>query len=160
NGERIAEPRLLRAGDVVAIGATLLIVRRGRSPAAREVLGHAPFVRRLGDELVRCTSYERELAVVVLRHAANADAKALVIDQLRSIDTVASIGPRHVAILLPELGVDEALALAGAVAAHDLAVGFAAAPHDAIDPDALLAGARGACDRADAGHVLRASDTV
>jgi two-component system, NtrC family, response regulator AtoC len=162
NGERITEPRLVVSGDVIAIGSTLLVVRRPvRRSRAGTVLEPAVLVRRLTEELSRAAQYERELAVAVVRSVDRADPAALlaaVASHLRVIDTAACVGIHHVAVLLPEVDVDEAAQIARELTTLPLgpvAVGVAVAPFDGIDPDTVLAAARAASDHASAGEVLR-----
>src|SRR5213078_3082146 len=78
------------------------------------------------------------------------------------IDAAAPLGGRFVGVLLPERGSDEALGFARELAALPgrISVGVATAPHDGIDPDAVLGAARAACAAAEPGAVLRAGDTV
>jgi len=164
NGERITEPRMVGSGDVISIGATLLVVRRSvRQSRAGTMLEPAVLIRRLTEELSRATQYERELAIAVVRSVDRADPAALlaaVVDQLRAIDTAASLGAHHVAVVLPELDGAEAMEVAGALAALPvgaLALGMATAPFDGIDADTLLAAARTASDLAAPGAIVRAA---
>ncbi|TMQ10563.1 MAG: FHA domain-containing protein [Deltaproteobacteria bacterium] len=165
NGERLVEPRLLGSGDVIAVGNALLVVRRPiRIDAAPSVTEPPMLVRRLTEELSRIAEYERELSLVVAR-SADHDAGALVAaisGRMRVIDAAAPLGGRFVGVLLPERGSDEALGFARELAALPgrISVGVATAPHDGIDPDAVLGAARAACAAAEPGAVLRAGDTV
>jgi len=164
NGERLAGPRQVAAGDVIAVGNAVLVVQRsGRPPATSSVADPPALIRRLTEELSRSVAYERELALVVAR-AADGDAPALlarVAVRLRAIDTVALLEGRLVCALLPEHGTDEALDFARALAAAGrLAVGVAVAPYDGIDPDALLGAARAACLAAELGRVVPARDAA
>jgi two-component system response regulator AtoC len=156
NGDRLTEPRMLRAGDIVTIGNTMLVVRRTRTPRERNVIDPAPFARRLAEELARCAQYERELALLCIR-VVDGDAAALVApiaERLRPIDTVALVGRRHVGVLLPELDADDAVAIANElVAAGRVVIGVVAAPHDGIEADALLTAARTASEQRDRGVV-------
>ena len=157
NGEPLTEPRLVRSGDVIGVGGTLLVVRRSPPARANPVTEQGSLVRRLGEELARAAEYERELSVVIVRGRGGSDAIA---QRARVIDTVAPIGSRHVAVLAPELDRDEAAAWARQLLAHDdqLAIGIATAPYDSIDADALLGAARAACDAAAVGAIGHARD--
>jgi two-component system response regulator AtoC len=164
NGERITEPRMVGSGDVISVGATLLVVRRAmRQSRAGTMLEPAVLVRRLTEELARATQYERELAIAVVRSVDRADPAGLlaaVVDKLGVIDTAASLGAHHVAVVLPELDGAEAVEVARALAALPfgaLAIGMATAPFDGIDPDTLLAAARTASDAAGPGEIVRAA---
>src|SRR5262249_33414339 len=164
NGERITEPRMVGSGDVIAVGATLLVVRRPVRPSrAGTMLEPAVLVRRLTEEASRAAQYERELAIAVVRSVEHADPPRLlaaVVDQLRAIDTAACIGAHHVAVVLPELDGAEAAQVAAALAQlafAPLAVGVAPAPLEGIAPATLLAAARAAPDKAGPGEVMRAA---
>jgi len=166
NGERLVEPRLVGSGDVIGIGNAVLVVRRPARPASGSRVTEQPLlIRRLTEELSRIADYERELSLVVVR-AAEGGAPALlsaIADRLRVIDAAAVLGGRFVGVLLPELGADEALEFARgltALGAGEVSAGVATAPHDGIDPDAVLGAARAACAAAEPGAVLRACDVV
>src|SRR5215470_6342935 len=166
NGERLAEPRLVGSGDVIAVGNAVLVVRRpARTAAGARATEQPALIQRLTEELSRIVEYERELSLIVAR-GAGPDPGALlaaVADRLRVIDAAAPLGGGFVAALLPERGGDEALGLARALAELDggrVAVGVATAPHDGIDPDAMLGAARAACATAEPGAVRRACDAV
>jgi transcriptional regulator with GAF, ATPase, and Fis domain len=172
NGERLVEPRLVSSGDVIAIGNAVLVVRRPPRPASTRVTEQETLLRRLGEELSRIADYERELSLVVARSPDGATALlGQIAGRLRPIDAAAIVGGRFVAVLLPERGADEALAFAQALIAasggkdgdqgrDQIAVGVATAPHDGIDADAVLGGARGACAAAEYGTVQRACDAI
>ncbi|MEO8702150.1 MAG: sigma 54-interacting transcriptional regulator [Kofleriaceae bacterium] len=166
NGDRLTEPRILRSGDVVTIGNTLFVVRRVRAARpSRDALDPSAFVRRLADELARCATYERELALLCVR-TAEGDTAALVAPlaaRLRSIDTITPIGRRHLCVLLPELDIDEAVAVAQQLvkaAPGKLSIGVAAAPYDGIDADSLVSATRMACELQGTDRVARAGEAV
>src|SRR4051812_16577784 len=166
NGERLTEPRLVGSGDVIGIGNAVLVVRRpARTAAGARATEQPALIQRLTEELSRTIEYERELSLVVARGPGRDPAAliAAIAERLRVIDAAAPIGGGFVAALLPERGADEALALARALAQLDggrIAVGVATAPHDGIDPDAMLGAARAACAGAEPGAVRRAADAV
>jgi two-component system, NtrC family, response regulator AtoC len=167
NGERLTEARLVGSGDVIAVGGTLLVVRRPvRRSHAPTVLEPAVLVRRLTEELSRAAQYERELAIAVVRAVDRADPAALlaaVAAHLRVIDTAASVGVHQVAVLLPELDAAEAAQIARKLAALSfgpVAVGVAVAPFDGIDTDTLLSAARAASEQAAPGEVVRATNAA
>jgi two-component system, NtrC family, response regulator AtoC len=165
NGERVVEPRLVGSGDVIAVGNAVLVVRRpARTAAGARATEQPALVQRLTEELSRIAEYERELSLVVARGPGGASALlAAVAERLHVIDAAAPLGGGFVAALLPERGADEALGLARALAGLDggqISVGVATAPHDGIDPDAVLGAARAACAAAEPGAVRRACDAV
>ncbi|HEX3481515.1 MAG TPA: sigma 54-interacting transcriptional regulator [Kofleriaceae bacterium] len=165
NGERLTEPRLVGSGDVVGIGNAVLVVRRPARTAGARATEQPALIQRLTEELSRVVEYERELSLVIARGASRDPGPLLaaVADRLRVIDAAAPLGGGFVAALLPERSSDEALGLARALAALDggrVAVGVATAPHDGIDPDAVLGAARAACAAVDPGGVRRASEAI
>jgi two-component system response regulator AtoC len=151
NGDKITEPRTLRGGDVITIGNTVFVVRRVSTTRAKQMLEASAFVTRLGEELARCTEFERELTIMCVR-ATDGNIAPLVpaiAQRLRSMDTHAVIGRRHIGVLCPELDADEGVAMALRLldaAPGDLVIGIATAPYDGIDADALLASTRAACE--------------
>ncbi|HEV7557739.1 MAG TPA: sigma 54-interacting transcriptional regulator [Kofleriaceae bacterium] len=166
NGERVIAPRLVVSGDVVTIGNVLVVVRHASRSVVPSVSDLPVLSRRLAEELSRVAEYERELAILVFRFVEAGDHEALLAaigDRLRVIDTAATIGPRHVGIVAPELGADAACELARAIVALDatsFAAGIAIAPFDGIDADALVATARSAATAAKPGCVELARDVA
>ncbi len=168
NGERLAGSRLLRSGDVIGAGDSVIVVRQPvRVAAGPSVVEAGALLGRLGEEADRAQRYQRELAVVVVRPVGQVEHVGQVVEaaslmarlapQLRAIDRVAVLGD-SVVVVMPELGGDEADAVLEALAGGDaalwrgLAVGIAAAPFDGIDGDTLLGGARGAAALAAGGQ--------
>ncbi len=152
NGERITAPHVLRTGDVVTLGNTLIVMRRARGGKAREIVDHGAFTQRLTEELGRCIAYERELSLLCVREAA----PELIVAQLGvrvrgSSDLVARLDARHVGVLLPELDRDEALAIAQHLVATlpQVRIGLATIPYDGIDADSLIGATRTASEKAD-----------
>jgi hypothetical protein len=120
NGQTITGPRLLASGDVIAIGGVLLIVHRPvRTSGVRGVLEGPALLRRLEEEIERSLRYRRELSLAIVRSDTAFDRArvgAALAGRLRLIDAAAFLGEREAAVLLPEVDVDEAGALAGALA--------------------------------------------
>ncbi len=166
NGRPLAGPRLLASGDVIAIGAALLIVHRPvRASGGRGLLDGPALERRLEEELERSLRYRRELSLAILRAEAPFDrarVAAALGARLRLIDAAAILGDHEAAVLLPEVDLDEAGALGQALAAAlgGAAVGVATSPADGVDVDALLSCARAAAGSARAGEVAFARDAV
>jgi DNA-binding NtrC family response regulator/pSer/pThr/pTyr-binding forkhead associated (FHA) protein len=171
NGERLSAPRRLRSGDVIGIGETVIVVRRAaRLEPAQQLAERDELMRRLGEEAERALRDPRELVVAVLRRCGRGriDAPAVMaalLHRLRSIDLVAPLGDGAFAVVMPELGGDEAQAMiAAALGAEpwlaELAVGLAVAPFDGVDGDTLLSGAWAAAEQAAAGRARWARDAV
>ncbi|MGE0395627.1 MAG: sigma 54-interacting transcriptional regulator [Kofleriaceae bacterium] len=165
NGDRITEPRTLRGGDVITIGNTVFVVRKASTARAKQMLETSAFVTRLTEELARCTEFEREMSLLCVR-AVDGELSALVpalVQKLRSMDTLATIGRRHLGVLLPELDADEAVAMALRLidaAPGEIMIGVATAPYDGIDPDALMAATRAACEVKAHQSIVRASEAA
>jgi two-component system, NtrC family, response regulator AtoC len=170
NGERLHGSRLLRWGDVISLGGTLLVVQRPlRASGVRDVLDAAGFTRRLDEESERAVQYQRELAVVVLRAGHRLDrarAGAVLAGRLRRIDAAALLDDQRVGILLPELDADDAAPIATDLAillkagGSPLAIGIALSPADGVDGDTLLASASAAADAAAPGSSVLARSAV
>ncbi len=169
NGERLGAARLLRSGDVVGVGDTVIVVRRtSRSAAAHHVTEMGSLLRRIGDEVDRSLRYQRELALVCVRLVGGKREEPLVVakllPRLRAIDAVAPLGDGALAVLLPEVGADDIAAmldgLFGDGAPRELAIGIAVAPFDGIDGDTLFGAARSAAAAAEPGARLRAHQAV
>jgi DNA-binding NtrC family response regulator len=163
NGERIAEPRIVRSGDVIGVGSTVFVVRGGLGTPIRSVLELTGFAARLGEELARAVEYERECSLLYIRVTGDpATQSGIIAAQLRPLDTLAVVGPRHIGVIVPELDPDEALEVAHSLAAAGesaFAIGVATAPYDGIEADALLGAARRACELARDSPVVCAADT-
>jgi two-component system response regulator AtoC len=152
NGERLTAPMLVVSGDVITVGSSVLIVRSRAVTVGRYVVDRQTLARKLAEELARALQYQRELAIVMIR-TADADparAMAVVADAVRVMDAVAPAEDGAFVVMLPELGVDEAIAVATelrrrlAGVAGGISVGVAAAPADGIDADTLIGAARDA----------------
>lgn len=168
NGERLSGSRLLRSGDVIGAGDSVIVVRQpARAAAGPSLVEAGALLGRLSEEADRAQRYQRELAVVVVRPVGPAGASVgramdsttlmtRLAPQLRAIDRVAALGD-SVVVVMPELGGDEAEAALEALGGdeglgRELAVGIAAAPFDGIDGDTLLGGARAAAELAAGGE--------
>ncbi|MFN0252942.1 MAG: sigma 54-interacting transcriptional regulator [Kofleriaceae bacterium] len=165
NGEKITEPRSLRGGDVITIGNTVFVVKRMSSSRAKHMLEASAYVVRLGEELARCTEFERELSILCIRATDGNIAPIVpaIAQKLRSMDTYAVIGRRHVGVLCPELDTDEGVAMALRLleaAPGDIVIGVATAPYDGIDADALLVATRAACEVTAHQSIMRASEAA
>ncbi len=157
NGERISGTRALASDDIIAVGPVKIIVHAAPRPQRPATLDAAALRDRLAQEIARASAFERPLSVLVL--ALNGAELVLAVNAvsrlLRAIDIVGRIDDRHLAIILPEVGVDAAGAMAErlATAATRLssAVGLAHCPSEGCNALALLASARAAADHPDGG---------
>jgi len=170
NGKRLAEPRLLGSGDVVSIGRTVLIVHRPiRMAGVRAFVDGRTLHGRLEEEIERALRYHRELGLAVLRASQPIDlarvATALA-GRLRLMDCAAVIGDGEVALLLPEVGPDEAVEVVTGLVrvlapiAPGLSAGLAASPTDGIDADSLVSAASATAEATTAGTVGLVRSTI
>jgi transcriptional regulator with GAF, ATPase, and Fis domain len=170
NGKRLAAPRLLASGDVVAIGRTVLIVHRPtRMAGVRAMVDVRVLHGRIEEEIERALRYHRELGLAVIRGTKALDrarvAGALA-GRLRLMDCAAILGDHEVALLLPEVGLDEAqdtiasLIEALGTVAPGLAAGLAASPSDGIDADSLLSSATASAEAAAPGSVALVRNAI
>ena len=163
NGEPLGRARPVHSGDVLAVGGAVMVVRRTPRHMSG-ALDHGAFLARLAEELTRAAGRDRELAVAVLRRGDRAapdraGAEAWLADHLAVTEHRAFLDERHLAVILPELELEEAQArILALVAATQLAAGIAVAPYDATSPDVLLSTARVAAERASAATVVGAAE--
>ena len=158
NGKRLSGPRLLASGDVITIGKTLLVVHRpSRMAGARALADAGALHARLEEEIERGLRYHRELGVCVLRASAAFDRArigAALAGQLRLMDLAAMLSEHELAIIFPEITIDDLenviqrLLIAFATVAPSVAAGIAMSPSDGIDADSLLSSARAAAESA------------
>ncbi|MEZ4401446.1 MAG: sigma 54-interacting transcriptional regulator [Kofleriaceae bacterium] len=166
NGERLVGAHRLLSGDVVTLGAAVLVVHRSaRAVGVRTVVEPAALTTRLEIELDRTLRYGRAVAVAVVRIAADADRGRLVTglaSHLRPIDAAALFSGRELVVVLPELSAAAATLAAGQVLAivGGGQAGLATAPYDGCDVDTLLGAARGAAALAAPGAVAPATADV
>jgi DNA-binding NtrC family response regulator len=162
NGERLTAPTLVVSGDVITVGSSVLIVRSRAVAVGRHVVDRQTLARKLAEELARALQYQRELAIVMIRTADPdpARAMAVVAGAVRVMDAVAPAEDGAFVVMLPELGVDEAIAVAAelrrrlAGIAGGIAIGVAAAPADGIDADTLIGAARDALSGTVSGAIV------
>ncbi|MBP6631175.1 MAG: sigma 54-interacting transcriptional regulator [Kofleriaceae bacterium] len=165
NGKRLAGPRLLASGDVISIGRTMLVVHRPtRMAGARALLNERALRARFEEELERALRYQREVSLLVLRAGQPLDHPALaaaLTGHLRLIDSAAAVGEQELAILLPEVSLDEALELSQrlltvlAPLAPGLSAAVATSPADGIDATSLLAATTTCAEAARPGQVVQ-----
>lgn len=170
NGRRISGPRLVGTGDVITIGKAALIVHRGSRMAVGRTPGDIKALHaRLEEEIERCLRYQRELGLLVIRAKKAFDRARMTTalsGRLRLMDTVALVNDAELAILLPEVGLDEATEIAEALVAAlapvapQLSCGLAVSPSDGIDADGLLSAASTAAESADPGRIAIVREAV
>jgi len=166
NGQKLTAPRLLASGDVIGVGAAVLIVHRTtRASSGRAMLDAPSLLRRCEEELERSLRYRRELSLVVVRSErpfVRPRVASVLTERLRLIDIAAFFGEQELAVLLPENRVDEAADLARALVElwPDATAGVATSPADGVDVDTLFSCARMAAMSAAAGKVACAADAV
>ncbi|HET7503836.1 MAG TPA: sigma 54-interacting transcriptional regulator [Kofleriaceae bacterium] len=168
NGTQVTRAKI-SPGDEIAIGPVMVSVHIMSSvdDELRGFDGHDRFVGALGDEITRARTFQRPLAVLLVR---GADAKDGHVSRwasrlrmvLRPVDRVGIYGPAAVLVALPEATPEAALAVAGSLAGGDppLTCRVASFPGDGGSVEELIAAlqvatraGRGA-DRAEPGQVV------
>jgi DNA-binding NtrC family response regulator len=153
------EPATLNAGEVVELGALMLILQQRTPPSRRRRLwSHDYFEGHLEEECARAERTSHPFAVLHIRCAVDAPARLVqqvFAESLRTIDVAGIYSPGHFEVLLVEAPpaqaeqlqkrVGELLASCGVPAR----LGLACYPLDGTSADALLASAG---DRALAEH--------
>jgi DNA-binding NtrC family response regulator len=172
NGERVVGARALRRGDVVAIGATSIVVHRDVSAVdSRTVLDERQLRRRLAEEIARSARHPAVLAVLVFRINGAASQRAsfesVASRELRGVDVLAWAGINELIVLSPEIEEEPVetarrlmTAFASVAGGESSQAGLAQYPMDGGDADALLADARAACSSARSGAVASARDVM
>jgi two-component system response regulator AtoC len=164
NGKRLGgAAKLLASGDAITIGRTVLIVHRPvRMAGIRALVDVRTLHGKLEEEIERALRYHRELGLAVLRAPEPFDEVRVVsalAGRLRLMDSVATIGDTELALLLPEVGLDEASEVVGGLLGAlgsiipGVAAGLAASPTDGIDADNLLSAASTSAEAAAPGQI-------
>jgi two-component system response regulator AtoC len=170
NGERI-EGTTLMSGDVITIcGATLVLHTGPHKVIRRQLVEVDALWTRLEEELSRASEYERPASVIVLslagREPRDKVAERVIAGMLRMIDVAAWTSDTQVALLVPELGDQEAAAMAAMLvdslraATISARAGFATYPADGADGQTLIAAARAAADQARPQQVSQSAETA
>ncbi|MFT3692694.1 MAG: sigma 54-interacting transcriptional regulator [Kofleriaceae bacterium] len=155
NGEVIKSVRALATGDVVTIGDVVFVVHLFAALQPRTIEDEDGFRARLGQELARAISFGRSVGVLAL---LDVRARELDAAPLAVIDVLGATKDGHALVLLPEVSVEHALAVAKAM--PRARIGFAACPDDACDVDTILFAARSAARAATPGTVKVARDAA
>jgi DNA-binding NtrC family response regulator len=151
NGTRLGGQPVTRAafgpGDEVVMGGVTAVVhalapRNGEAPPGID--GHDRFCQALEAEVVRARFWKRRVALVMLRGAGPRAHVRHWADRararLRVVDRIGFYSDGALLLLLPEIGPDEALVLARALAAGDppLLAGVSVFPDAAGSAEELL----------------------
>jgi two-component system, NtrC family, response regulator AtoC len=171
NGRRVEGAWPLVSGDVVTLGAVVLVLRTHARPAStRRTLEAEAFMERLREEVERALRYGRPLTVLALelpeprpRHEALDEACAA---ELGPAEAASWLDASHLVVMLPEvsgepgeLGLGEQ-AEALLAAAPEARQGYAVCPTDGCDADTLVAAARAAAAVATPGLPRAAADSA
>jgi len=155
-GERLAAPRLLRAGEAVQIGPVTISIDRTaeRGGLVSGIEGYERFLARVRDEVTRSRTFFRGVAVLMLRaldgrsgHVSRWVPK--VHARLRPVDRLTLYGKTSALVALPETGRERALAVVARLIADEpnLVAGVAV---DGASAEALIDAARTLARQADA----------
>ena len=158
NGTRIdgamVERARLEPGSELVLGAVVAAVHAmgDAGESSPDLIGHDGLVRELEIEAARARTFDRSLALVMLRRPGRHASHWFegVSGRLRPFDRAALYSGDTVEVLLPDAGSGEARALAEGAADGGLRAGFATIPAGATTSEALLASAREALGRTSA----------
>jgi hypothetical protein len=152
NGEAVTRAKV-SFGDELTIGPVMVSLHV-MWPTDAELRGfdsHDRFVAALGDEVVRARTFERSLAVVMVRAAGAKDGHvgrwaSRLRERLRPVDRVGIYGPTAVLVSLPETGAEAARAFTAALSDGDppLVCGTAIFPGDGGSAEELIAAVQSA----------------
>ncbi|MCA9579283.1 MAG: FHA domain-containing protein, partial [Myxococcales bacterium] len=170
DGELVVGSRALASGEVIEISESAIVFHDQATRTAQpRGVPMGAFRDRVRDELTRAEATGRPVTVLLLQLEPDAPMEPLlaaVSAALFPLELAAGDGPHRIAVLLPELAHDEALARAHALGALVTAagarckVGFACGPADGCDADTLVGSARAAATIASVGTVLLARETM
>jgi DNA-binding NtrC family response regulator len=146
NGERVSHVRVA-PGDEIAIGPVMVTVHVISSidSELRGFDGHDRFIAALGDEIVRARTFQRPLALLMVRATAKDDHVSRWASRLRMVlrpvDRVAIYGPAAVLVSIPEATPEAVHALAAQLSGGDppLVCGAVSFPADGSSVDELIA---------------------
>jgi len=147
NGEQVSHARIA-PGDEIAIGPVMVTVHVISSvdDELRGFDGHDRFIAALGDEIVRARTFQRPLALLMVRGAGAKDGHvsrwaSRLRSGLRPVDRVGIYGPSAVLVSLPEASPEAVHALAAALSGGDppLTCGAVSYPADGASVDELIA---------------------
>ncbi len=150
NGKLIKKRTAITARDDIAVGPVIVSIHAASAldEELRDFDGHDRFLVALGEELIRARTFQRSLAVVLVRAAAAAsDANHVSrwADRLRAhvrpVDRVGVYGPAAVLVVLPEASPEAVRVFAHDVAGGDPALACAVAtfPADGASVEELIA---------------------
>jgi DNA-binding NtrC family response regulator len=147
NGEIVGHARIA-PGDEIAIGPVMVTVHVISSvdDQLRGFDGHDRFLAALADEIVRARTFDRPLALLMVRAASAKDGHvsrwaSRLRMALRPVDRVGIYGPAAVLVLLPEASPDAVHAVAAALSGGEpaLTCGAVSYPADGGSVDELIA---------------------
>jgi two-component system response regulator AtoC len=147
NGEIVGHAQIA-PGDEIAIGPVMVTVHVISSvdDELRGFDGHDRFVAALGDEIVRARTFQRPLALLMVRAASAKDGHvsrwaSRLRMMLRPVDRVGIYGPAAVLALLPEATAEAVQGLVAGLSGGDpaLVCGAVSYPGDGGSADELIA---------------------
>ena len=169
-GEHVTQARV-KAGVEVSFGgvAAILHVRTADATLGLALDGHDRFSASCAREVERASFYRRPLALLMVRSALSGNAAHVsqwapaLLARLRPVDRAAIYSQDVIEVLVPELDVDAAAALAAAIVAPrgnepPLVCGVSVVPACASNADRLLETAREALQRATAAEPVVVAD--
>jgi DNA-binding NtrC family response regulator len=163
NDVKLVGTRALQPNDVIAIHKTTLIYHATATAAPSGVVLEMPALRqRVADQIERTARYERMFSLLCFIDASAGERSGVqraVVAQLRRIDVAAWSSDGSFYVLLPDAGVEEAIAIAtrirGKLDRLGMRIGRITCPPDCYghDADALIADVHGAAAGAKPGQI-------
>jgi len=162
NDVRLTGTRALQPNDVIAIHKTTLIFHTTATTPTAVVLEMPALRQRVDDQVERTVRYERMFSLLCIIGSPVGERQLIqraAIAQLRRTDVVAWSNDSSFYVLLPDAGVDEAVAIATRIRNKldrlALRIGRITCPPDGYgyDADALLASAHDAAAAAKPGQI-------
>ena len=163
NGNIIEGPHVLSVHDEVALGSVMVIVTgwSARESALYGLDNHGQFMARLQEEMVRARTFQRPMALVMIRDLAPNGGMlhrwaGRVRDAGREVDRVGVYEPTQMGVVLAEADRAHALRFVSHLMKTapenepQLVFGVALYPESGRSPDQLVASARDAVLRANA----------
>ncbi len=167
NDERLVGSRMLQSGDVITVGAVVLVFHAdARAGISQGVLEASAFRLRLEQELERAADFHRQVGIAALNLGPGADrarAAFALEGVLRRLDVASFLSGDLLVLLFPEASLAVADRLASralralASSCPQMRGGLAGYPSDGPDADTLLAGARDAAAGAQVGAMRQAA---
>ncbi len=142
------QPKRLQPGDLIHVGAVMLVVQRKASAPPRRIWPHGYFESRLEEECIRAERFQTVFGVVRVRCVPELKAREIediLSNALRIVDIVGAYGPAEYEVLLTDTHPEGAKLVRDRIFAELIRldptarVGLACYPSDGKSGDSLSA---------------------